>query len=308
MLRIFHILLFCHIVAFLLFINFIVNASGVVKPNLISESSLKYQKDKSSNANKLNRIVRSSKNCIKSKDFISVERFKNLKIESGNFKYLVWLTVDKLELRLAPNTDYCVKKTALGVYGNYGIVFGHFNGFDLVLYDGKPYWVEGPVASRGHIDGYFENSGDFCCDIFTKARNGDGEAQFRLGLWYETGENVSKSFKKALELFKLFAKKGHPSAQLRLGDLYKNGGKVPKDYGVAFEFYRQSAQSHPEARFKLAEMYEKGEGTNKDKVYAHMWYYASERLRVDRFRPALSPKIETYIRLNEDEATSAANL
>jgi tetratricopeptide (TPR) repeat protein len=74
---------------------------------------------------------------------------------------------------------------------------------------------------------------------FTKAaEQGDAEAQFYLGSYYEH----MKDTEKALHWLEQAARQDYPHTGCRLGDIYSQGEKVPPDLDRAAEWYRREAE------------------------------------------------------------------
>ena len=69
------------------------------------------------------------------------------------------------------------------------------------------------------------------------------------------------------------AEAGATEAQYSLGVKYDTGEGVPQDDAEAVRWYRLAAeQGHAGAQFNLGVMYATGEGVLKDATLAHMWY------------------------------------
>jgi len=78
--------------------------------------------------------------------------------------------------------------------------------------------------------------------------------------------------KKDLETLQTQARQGDTEAQIRLGDLYAKGRGVPQDHTQARSWYaKAAAQGHPIAQNNLAELYFAGLGGPPDYVRAYMW-------------------------------------
>jgi TPR repeat protein len=74
---------------------------------------------------------------------------------------------------------------------------------------------------------------------FTKAaEQGDAEAQYYLGSYYEH----EKDTEKALHWLEQAARQDYPHTGCRLGDIYSQGEKVPPDLDRAAEWYRREAE------------------------------------------------------------------
>ena len=77
----------------------------------------------------------------------------------------------------------------------------------------------------------------------------------------------------AREQWAPLAKQGDPQAQFRLGCLYAFGQGVPKDYGFALRLYRLAAeQGDLDAQNNLGGLYAQGLGVSADPVRAYMWF------------------------------------
>jgi uncharacterized protein len=111
-----------------------------------------------------------------------------------------------------------------------------------------------------------------------KAENGDAEAQYFLGVFYNEGQGVQPNAAEALKWFRKAAKQGNVDAQFDLGALlsgepfYVDAG-VKQDYGEAAKWYRKAAeQGDAEAQFVLAGLYDRGKGVPLDYAEAAYWY------------------------------------
>jgi TPR repeat protein len=77
---------------------------------------------------------------------------------------------------------------------------------------------------------------------------------------------------KELETLQTKARQGDTDAQIRLGDLYAKGRGVQQNYAQARMWYEKAAaQGHPIAQNNLAELHFAGLGGPPDYVRAYMW-------------------------------------
>ena len=114
---------------------------------------------------------------------------------------------------------------------------------------------------------------DAITEIRRQAEQGDADAQFNLGVMYDTGEGVPQDYGEALRWYRLAADQDHASAQVSLGFMYGNGEGVPQDYGEALRWYRLSAnQGYANAQFNIGNMYLNGRGVPQDYGEALRWY------------------------------------
>ena len=93
-------------------------------------------------------------------------------------------------------------------------------------------------------------------ELFPRARQGDADAQFRLGEMWASGKGGSRSRSAAFEYYRDAAQQGHVEAQFRVGNMYKYGTGV-SDEDKAVKWYQEAAeQGHAEAQYTLGQMCE----------------------------------------------------
>ena len=110
-----------------------------------------------------------------------------------------------------------------------------------------------------------------------RAKQGDTEAQFLLGVAYVNGEGVPRSAGKAARWYRLAAEQGLPEAQTELAIAYEIGLGVPQSYGEAMHWYRLAAeQGYASAQYYLGAMYDRGRGVPQDRQEACIWYSLAE--------------------------------
>lgn len=91
------------------------------------------------------------------------------------------------------------------------------------------------------------------------------------GLAYQRGDYAT-----AMRLYRQMADQGNGNAQFSLGIIYEKSQGVAQDYVEAARWYRLAAdQGHPTAQFRLGTMYDNGRGVPRDDVLAHMWFSLS---------------------------------
>ena len=73
------------------------------------------------------------------------------------------------------------------------------------------------------------------------AARGNFQAQFLLGLRYDTGDGVQEDDAEAVRWYRLAAEQGHADAQSNLGGMYTRGEGVPEDLVYAYMRYNLSA-------------------------------------------------------------------
>lgn len=138
----------------------------------------------------------------------------------------------------------------------------------------------------GSIGGFLLRKGvkkfkDFANDntvagLKEKAKKGDSDAQYRLGLIYHDGkedEEIMRDYSEALRWFRMASDNGYAPAQYMLGLMYYNGEGLLENYEEAFNLFLKSAhQAYASAQFKVACMYYDGEGTAKNYEEAFKWF------------------------------------
>jgi TPR repeat protein len=103
-------------------------------------------------------------------------------------------------------------------------------------------------------------------DTTSLARQGDAEAQYKLGLTVQDDSEAALWFRKA-------ADQGLALAQDNLGGMYASGRGVPQDDAEALRWYRKAAdQGLALAQNNLGFMYANGRGVPQDYAKAVAWY------------------------------------
>lgn len=77
-------------------------------------------------------------------------------------------------------------------------------------------------------------------NVFRLAEKGDANAQFVLGLKYDTGKGVPQDYVEAAKWYRKAAEQGYAKAQFNLGAMYDEGRGVHQDYAEAAKWYRMA--------------------------------------------------------------------
>jgi len=77
-------------------------------------------------------------------------------------------------------------------------------------------------------------------NVFRRAEKGDANAQFVLGLKYDTGKGVRQDYAEAAKWYRKAAEQGYAEAQFNLGTMYDEGRGVQQDYAEAAKWYRKA--------------------------------------------------------------------
>lgn len=77
--------------------------------------------------------------------------------------------------------------------------------------------------------------------LYLKAEAGDAEAQFNLGVIYDSGDGVPQDYQEAAKWFSMAAEQGLAVAQHNLALMYARGEGVPLDYVLAYKWCNLAA-------------------------------------------------------------------
>ena len=89
----------------------------------------------------------------------------------------------------------------------------------------------------------------------TEAVKGDAYAQVFLGVMYNSGLGVPKSFETAVAWYRKAADQGNAFGQVNLGRMYESGRGVPKSFETAVAWYRKAAaQGNADAKAALTRL------------------------------------------------------
>lgn len=121
------------------------------------------------------------------------------------------------------------------------------------------------------------NKLDFLDNLSTALEQGNSTAGLLLADYYLSESKDSSQLQSARKIYEHFARQGDKNAQLKLGYLYEKGigGKV--DFATAKDWYKKSArQNQPQAQFLLARLYQLGKVDNLPNIkLAKKWYQAA---------------------------------
>jgi TPR repeat protein len=110
-------------------------------------------------------------------------------------------------------------------------------------------------------------------ELRAKTEAGDADSEFRLGLFYSSGQGVAKDEVEAVKWYRKAAEQNVAEAQYYLGNCYGLGLGVAKDHAEAVKWFRKAAEQNvARAQHNLGVAYDNGEGVAKDKVAAVKWY------------------------------------
>ena len=113
-------------------------------------------------------------------------------------------------------------------------------GFTLGLT--APAWAGWDEAAAAHKRGDYATA---IRELRPLAEQGDGDAQFNLGIMYDVGLGVRHDYAEALQWYRKAAEQGHAKAQFNLGLMYTNGEGAPQNYAQAHMWYNLAASRLP---------------------------------------------------------------
>ena len=116
----------------------------------------------------------------------------------------------------------------------------------------------------------------------TLAKVGDVDAQFEVGLAYETGTGVKADEAEAARWFRQAALQGNVEAQYHLARLVARGARgLKQDFPTAVKLYQDAAsKGHPQAMNALGQAYQQGKGVEADLAKAAEWYGKAADLKL----------------------------
>ena len=80
-------------------------------------------------------------------------------------------------------------------------------------------------------------------DVERKAKLGDADAQFILGVMYANGRGVRQDDAQAVSWYRKAAEQGNAAAQSNLGFMYATGQGVRQNMSIAKEWYGKSCDN-----------------------------------------------------------------
>ena len=109
-------------------------------------------------------------------------------------------------------------------------------------------------------------------DLRPAAEQGDANAQYRMGIYYQQGLGVPQDYAEAARWYRRSALQGHANARFGLGALYLAGLGVRRDPSEAARWFRLAAgQGVAAAQVELGVLYASGVGVKRDPVQAYHW-------------------------------------
>lgn len=132
--------------------------------------------------------------------------------------------------------------------------------------------------------------------LLEHAKDGNVDAMFEVGKYYETGDYTEQNWQKAIDWYEKAIDNNHPRAMLYLGRILLGGVSVLKaDIPRALALIEQAANAgDAEAQFQLGILFENGEAVEQDMPSAIRWYRAAELQKYPGARAALKRSIAAF--------------
>lgn len=104
------------------------------------------------------------------------------------------------------------------------------------------------------------------------AEQGMAEAQYNLGVAHSKGNGVEQNHTEAVKWYTKAGEQGLAKAQYNLGVAYSKGLGVPQNFAEAAKWYRMAAENGmSQAQYNLGVIYETGQGVEHDRQSAYFW-------------------------------------
>jgi hypothetical protein len=108
--------------------------------------------------------------------------------------------------------------------------------------------------------------------IQASAQQGDADAQYELGTFYQSGAGIARNLAQAEQWLSKAANQGHAKAQYALAMLYR-GSDSPEALQRSITWHQKAAQSgYAEAQYGLGLLYANGQYVEQDPAQARVWF------------------------------------
>ena len=126
------------------------------------------------------------------------------------------------------------------------------------------------TSRRDDLQKYHQTS---YTELLRLAKQGDFNAQYYLGNFFEDGQEIPQNHQEAIHWFQLAAKQSDAKAQYSLGNICFYGRGLEQDYNEAIRWWKLAAeQGHPDAQFNLGSIYYNGQGVEQNDQEAVQWF------------------------------------
>ena len=135
---------------------------------------------------------------------------------------------------------------------------------------------QGNVGAMDRLETHFKEVEDYRSAIRwteKKAKLGDADAMWWMGIRYRDGEWVERDLEKAFEWFQKSAKAEDANGMCLLGDCYRDGYGTEQDIEKAIQWYEKSAEKgNCNGMLHLANLYNTGDIVEQNSELAAKWY------------------------------------
>lgn len=151
-------------------------------------------------------------------------------------------------------------------------------------------WLLFPAHHANHIDSdvplvqrakmaYDAKQYDDALELYREgAEQGDAEAQFMMGLFYEEGVLVPRRCDKALNFYNKSANQNHIRAMQQLAEIYRFGKGVPQNEDTSIKWLLRAARVNGKGMALLGTLcYMEGKGVHQDWLMAMRWFQEAEQ-------------------------------
>jgi hypothetical protein len=121
-------------------------------------------------------------------------------------------------------------------------------------------------------------------EVRERAKQGDAEAQYTLGIWYGDGlHGVKQDMDQATAWLRKAGEQEHIGAQRRLSSMYWHGLGVERNQKESVAWLRKAAeQGDADSQYGLGWLYAQGSGVAQDKTQAIAWWRNTTLARLMR--------------------------
>ena len=132
--------------------------------------------------------------------------------------------------------------------------------------------------------------------LLEHAKNGNADAMFEVGKYYEAGDYTEQNWKEAIYWYEKAIENNHPRAMLYLGRILLGGINILKaDIPRALTLIEQAANAgDAESQFQLGILFENGEAVEQDLPSAIRWYQAAAQQKYPDAKAAMKRSIEAF--------------
>ena len=138
---------------------------------------------------------------------------------------------------------------------------------------------QGNVGAMNRLETHFKEVEDYRSAIRwteKKAKLGDADAMWWMGIRYRDGEWVERDLEKAFDWFQKSAKAEDANGMCLLGDCYRDGEGTGHNIEEAIHWYEKSAAlENSYAMWRLGMLYDAGNGVPENPVLGAEWYRKS---------------------------------